>query len=221
MYIYVYIYIYTGLVLGGLHHIAIHYHAISTEEGNLRRVCQKQISKAGISNYIPQILWDVILTFSCPWYLSSDTQVFNWVLMHINTWPQDFYELLGYLRKVFWLVKTLFKILNTQRNIEISNFVDTNMFVDGWALFGAGFCAGTVMLKSGAMCNMRYPSETHLKLKSRKISFVHNIRFSCPFVLKFCREYGSITAVLCTKFQNDWIIKKYVMGKQDLTRFEF
>ena len=31
-------------------------------------VCQKQVSRAGTSNYIPQILWDVI-TCPCPWYL--------------------------------------------------------------------------------------------------------------------------------------------------------
>ena len=31
-------------------------------------VCQKQISMTGTSNYIPQILWDVI-TCPCPWYL--------------------------------------------------------------------------------------------------------------------------------------------------------
>ena len=31
-------------------------------------LCQKQVSRAWISNYIPQNLWDVI-TFPCPWYL--------------------------------------------------------------------------------------------------------------------------------------------------------
>ena len=31
-------------------------------------VWQKQVSRAGTSNYIPQILWDVI-TCPCPWYL--------------------------------------------------------------------------------------------------------------------------------------------------------
>ena len=30
-------------------------------------LCQKQLSRAGTSNYIPQILWDVI-TCPCPWY---------------------------------------------------------------------------------------------------------------------------------------------------------
>ena len=32
----------------------------------------------------------------------------------------------------------------------------------------------------GVMCNIGYPSETHFKLKSREISFVHNIHFNCP-----------------------------------------
>ena len=32
------------------------------------RVCQKQVSRAGTGNYIPQILWGVI-TWSCLWYL--------------------------------------------------------------------------------------------------------------------------------------------------------
>ena len=31
-------------------------------------VCQKQLSRAGLGNYIPQILWDVI-TCPYPWYL--------------------------------------------------------------------------------------------------------------------------------------------------------
>ena len=30
--------------------------------------CQKQVSRTGTSNYIPQYLWDVI-TCPCPWYL--------------------------------------------------------------------------------------------------------------------------------------------------------
>ena len=74
---------------------------------------------------------------------------------------------------------------------------------------------------SGVLCNTGYPSETHLKLKSCENSFVHNIRLSCLNVLKFCKGHGSITAVLCAKFQNDWITHKWVMGEQNFTRFEF
>ena len=46
------------------------------------------------------------------------------------------------------------------------------------------------------------------KLKSREISFVFDIRFSCLITLKFCTEHGSITAVLCVQFQNDWATVK-------------
>ena len=34
----------------------------------MRLLCQKQVSRVGTSNYIPQYLWDVI-TCPCPWYL--------------------------------------------------------------------------------------------------------------------------------------------------------
>ena len=46
-------------------------------------VCQKQVSRARTSNYIPQYLWDVI-TCPCPWYL---------ILAHksyIGTYWKDF-----------------------------------------------------------------------------------------------------------------------------------
>ena len=41
----------------------------------------------------------------------------------------------------------------------------------------------------------------HFKLKPRKISIVHNIRFNCPVVLKFCTQHRSYTTVPCAKFQ--------------------
>ena len=37
-------------------------------------VRQKQVSRAGISNYTPQIKWDLI-TFPCPWTLLLATQI--------------------------------------------------------------------------------------------------------------------------------------------------
>ena len=55
-----------------------------------------------------------------------------------------------------------------------------------------------------ALYNIRYPSEIHIKLKSREISFAHNSCFSWPIALKLCAEHGSIIAVLCAKFQTDW-----------------
>ena len=58
----------------------------------------------------------------------------------------------------------------------------------------------------GVLCNMEYLSETHLKLKSHEISFIHKICRSCLIILKFCTEHGSDTAVLFAKFQDDLII---------------
>ena len=71
------------------------------------------------------------------------------------------------------------------------------------------------------VCNIGYTSETHFKLKSREISCVYNIRFSCLVVSKFCTEHGSITAVLYATFQNDRAIAKLVTGKQYFRRFQF
>ena len=49
-----------------------------------------------------------------------------------------------------------------------------------------------------------YPSEIHLKLKSREISYVHHIRFNSPIALKFCTENAFVIPETCAKFQNDW-----------------
>ena len=68
------------------------------------------------------------------------------------------------------------------------------------------------------LCNVGYPSETHFKIKSWEISFVHSIRFSCPIGLKLCAR---ITAVLCAKFQNVWSTAAWVTTKQDFARFVF
>ena len=68
---------------------------------------------------------------------------------------------------------------------------------------------------------IEYPSETHLKLKSLENSFVHNILFNCPIILKVCTEQDSITALLCTKFQNDRVSEYQVMRKRDFTIFGF
>ena len=76
-------------------------------------------------------------------------------------------------------------------------------------------------ISARVLCNIGYPYETHLRLKSRENSFIHDIRFRCPAILKLCTEYGNIIIVLCTKIQNDWITKKYVIGERGFTRFEF
>ena len=36
--------------------------------------------------------------------------------------------------------------------------------------------------------NIRYLNETDLKLKSSKISFVHNIDYNCQIILQFCNQ---------------------------------
>ena len=38
------------------------------------------------------------------------------------------------------------------------------------------------------------------KLKYHEISLFHKISFSCQIVLKFCKEHGTVIAVLCAKF---------------------
>ena len=42
--------------------------------------------------------------------------------------------------------------------------------------------------------------ESHLELKSREISFEHNIRLINPIVLNICTEHDSITAVRYVQF---------------------
>ena len=78
-----------------------------------------------------------------------------------------------------------------------------------------------VVMPSGVLCDIEYPSENHLQLISRKISFAHNIQVNILIVLQFCIENCSITAVLCTKFQNVWTIETDVMDERVFARFEF
>ena len=40
-----------------------------------------------------------------------------------------------------------------------------------------------------ALCNVWYPSETHHKLKSRRVSFAHNVFGRCTIVLKFRTDH--------------------------------
>ena len=52
--------------------------------------------------------------------------------------------------------------------------------------------------------------KTHLKLRFHENPFVHDIHLSCQIILNFCTEHGSDTAMLCAKFQNDFITGKLV-----------
>ena len=54
----------------------------------------------------------------------------------------------------------------------------------------------------GLVANIRHPSETHLKLKSRKISFAHNLFISYLIDLKFC------TVILPCSEQNSKAIEQ-------------
>ena len=72
-----------------------------------------------------------------------------------------------------------------------------------------------------ACCNIGYPSETHLKIKSREISFAHNLLISCQIALKICTGHGSITAVLCANFQNNLTTEMNETDERHFARFEF
>ena len=61
------------------------------------------------------------------------------------------------------------------------------------------------------MRNIGYPSETHIKTKSRENPFAYNL-FLC--------DLKHITAVLCMKFRNGWTNETDVMGKRDSAIFE-
>ena len=62
-------------------------------------------------------------------------------------------------------------------------------------------------------------SETRFRYKSPRISSFHNV--SSWSFFRFCTEHGSITAVLCTKFKNDFTTAKYVVNKREFAKFEF
>ena len=47
-------------------------------------VCRNQVSRARISNYIPQILWDVI-TYACTWYLLMTQCLWHYIDVIMTT----------------------------------------------------------------------------------------------------------------------------------------
>ena len=65
---------------------------------------------------------------------------------------------------------------------------------------------------SGLLCNIAHLSKNHLKLISREILFIYNVRFNDATVLKFCAEHGSIEMI---RQQTD------VMDVHGFTRLEF
>ena len=70
-------------------------------------------------------------------------------------------------------------------------------------------------------CTKGYPSETHLKLKSRKISFAHNPVLRYQIALEFCTEHDSIIAMPCANFQNDYANEMDILDERDFTKFGF
>ena len=59
---------------------------------------------------------------------------------------------------------------------------------------------------------------TDVQPKFHETLFVDNFHINGPNVLKFCTEHGSVTAVLCAKFQNDSEAGTDVMDEQGSAR---
>ena len=53
------------------------------------------------------------------------------------------------------------------------------------------------------------------------MTFDHNLFLISQIILKFHTEHGSITAVLCVKFQNDLAMEMDVMDERAFMIFEF
>ena len=74
------------------------------------------------------------------------------------------------------------------------------LFPGNWGMLAGSHCWGYC---PGGLCNAdRMPV-----WNSREISFAQNSLLSHLIVLKFCTEHGSITAMLCVRFQNDRTIE--------------
>ena len=83
--------------------------------------------------------------------------------------------------------------------------VDSRAF-PSWSLIHGSSWSGLLKVEPGVLCNIGYPSKIYLKLKSHEILFIQNISQLSNFFFIFCTEHGSDNAVLCAKFQGDWII---------------
>ena len=74
---------------------------------------------------------------------------------------------------------------------------DTMFSAIAWAYCGHSYVKGTqanTPSLSGALCNIKYTSKTHLKLKSREDSFACNLCSNCPIVF-----FAQGTAVFCER----------------------
>ena len=68
------------------------------------------------------------------------------------------------------------------------------------------------------MCNIGYPSETHLKPESRYISFAHNLLISYPVI--FAQSMTVILTCSVQNFQRDWTIATEVKDEQGFAIFQ-
>ena len=73
----------------------------------------------------------------------------------------------------------------------------------------------------GECYNIGYSTETHLTRKVCEMLIAHNFLFSREITLTFCTERGSITAVLCGHFQNDFASKMGVLDEWEFAKFDF
>ena len=91
--------------------------------------------------------------------------------------------------------------------IHIYSFwcISSNQLQDKYDKSSSLICYNHNIWGMHLLCKIGYPSETHLKLKSRKISIVRDIRLNNSISLEFCTERGSITAVLFTKRRDVWM----------------
>ena len=85
-------------------------------------------------------------------------------------------------------------------NVSMSLLYDSTQT---WFLTLFKFDGKFVLLQyiSVGCCSWRYPSEIHLKLKSREISFAHNLFLRQPIVLKISQI---TTVMLFAKFGKYW-----------------
>ena len=64
-------------------------------------------------------------------------------------------------------------------------------------------------------------SKSNLNLNSCKNVSIHNIFLSYLIILKLCTEHSCHTAVICVKFQNNWISGNTCYGPTTLHKIEF
>ena len=112
---------------------------------------------------------------------------------------------------LYWMLLLHVYVIEVLSKVPSGRFMYSYYSIKRWILYSS---------QPGALGNIGYPSEMHLKLKSREVSFVHSWFCNCQIVLTFCTKYDSSTLILC-KFQNDWTIARDFMDKRGFARFEF